>query len=198
MDRWLQSDYRATNGYSAIVQVGPRSVLVTYNRGPKNGAAAHRGPFAMNATCQAAVDRLCNGSGYAVYPELTALVATVKAEGGKLPLVGRHTRGSASLPNGGGSPAWRCYSPSALDPATGEYSVARNSTLYLSDTAMIGAVEEALFRCDGCNQYGVCARPASLGVWSSGLEQLGGPAATVHDEEWARPLVFSMRMDFPL
>ena len=49
------SDYRASNGYSSIVRVGPRSVLITYNRGPNNGAASHDGAFAVNKTCQVAV-----------------------------------------------------------------------------------------------------------------------------------------------
>ena len=53
------SDYRASNGYSSIVRVGARSVLITYNRGPRNGAAAHNGAFAANRTCQVAVDQLC-------------------------------------------------------------------------------------------------------------------------------------------
>ena len=43
-----------TAGYSSIVRVGPRAVLITYNRGPNNGAAAHRGAFAVNQTCQVA------------------------------------------------------------------------------------------------------------------------------------------------
>lgn len=152
------SDYRETNGYSAIVPIAPRSVIVTYNRGPKNGAASHRGPYAINATCQVAIDRLCNGTGYAVYPEVTAVTEAVKAKGAALPLVGRFSD-AATQPHGGGAKAWRCYSPDALDSATGEYNHKPSSAgLYLKDVRMIGAVQEAIFRCDGCNAYGVCDR----------------------------------------
>ena len=152
------SDYRETNGYSAIVPIGPRSVIVTYNREPKNGAASHNGAFAINASCQVAIDELCNGTGYAVYPQITQLISSVKAKGGALPLVGRFTDG-AEMPHGGGGKAWRCYSPDALDAGTGEYNHRTSSAgLYLSDVSMIGAVQEAIFRCDGCDDYGVCDR----------------------------------------
>ena len=63
------------------------------------------------------------------------------------------------------------------------------------------AVETSIFQCDGCDAYGVCARnqgPAGdpQHGWSNGVEEMGGAESTVHDREWARPLVFSMRVDF--
>lgn len=171
------SDYRETNGYSAIVPVGPRSVIVTYNREPKNGAASHRGAYAINASCQVAIDKLCNGTGYAVYPEITALTASIKAKGGELPLVGRFTD-AEQMPHGGGGKAWRCYSPDALDAVTGEYNhLPSSASLYLSNVDMIGAVQEAIFRCDGCDAYGVRERNQGPGV--SALSMLSKELALV-------------------
>ena len=85
-------------------------------------------------------------------PEITACAAAIKAKGGKLPLVGRFTE-TALQPNGASAPAWRCYSPDAVDPTTGEYRQGSGNTNYCGQVSMIGAVQEAIFECDGCNAY---------------------------------------------
>jgi hypothetical protein len=91
-------------------------------------------------------------------PEITACAASIKAKGGTTPLVGRFTD-AAPQKHGGGAKAWRCYSPDALDLATGEYAHGNgsSSTFYLGNVGMIGAVQEAIFECDGCSAYGVMA-----------------------------------------
>ena len=75
-----------------------------------------------------------NGTGYAVYPEISACAAKIKAAGGATPLVGRYTT-TAPQKNGADAKAWRCYSPSALDATTGEYN---GSAHFCGDPALIG------------------------------------------------------------
>ena len=75
-----------------------------------------------------------NGTGYAVYPDITACAAAIKAAGGVTPLVGRYTT-TAPQSNGADAKAWRCYSPSALDASTGEY---KSGTHYCGNPALIG------------------------------------------------------------
>ena len=112
-----------------------------------------------------------------MYPEITALTASIKAKGGELPLVGRFTD-AEQMPHGGGGKAWRWYSPDALDAVTGEYNhLPSSASLYLSNVDMIGAVQEAIFRCDGCDAYGVCERNQGPGV--SALSMLSKELALV-------------------
>ena len=80
------------------------------------------------------VDNSGNGTGYAVYPDITACAAAIKAAGGETPLVGRYTT-TAPQSNGADAKAWRCYSPSALDASTGEY---KSGTHYCGNPALIG------------------------------------------------------------
>jgi hypothetical protein len=176
-------------GYSAIVQTGPRSVLVTYNRAPRCGPASHTGAFATNATCQRAVDALCNSS----FADIASCAASIKGAGGQLPLVGRFTTSGDFAKEGG--EAWRCYSPSSLDARTGEY---RNGSFYCGARGLIGVVNGAVLDCDGCSEYGVCERhQGPVGDpqhgWRKGIEHM---ASSAHDVEFGRPLVFSMRVDF--
>ena len=93
-----------------------------------------RRPISISWLTSTCVWTTGNGTGYAVYPDITACAAAIKAAGGVTPLVGRYTT-TAPQSNGADAKAWRCYSPSALDASTGEY---KSGTHYCGNPALIG------------------------------------------------------------